>query len=92
LYSEYGLRHKVVADFGYTPRAMIRPLIIGILGLAALAACAGTPPPHPARNASALPPGSVGRTYSGRQLRETGRTDAAHALGMLDPDVTVHGN
>lgn len=32
------------------------------------------------------------RTYTGRQLRQTGRTDAAHALGMLDPSITVHGN
>ena len=43
-----------------------------------------------------LKPGSPGcnslnKTYSGEQLRQTGFTDAAHALQMLDPDVTVHG-
>ncbi len=44
----------------------------------------------------ALRPGSPGcdsltRTYSGEQLRQTGRTDAAHALQMLDPSITVRG-
>lgn len=43
-----------------------------------------------------LKPGSPGcnsatKTYSGEQLRQTGFTDVAHALQMLDPDVTVHG-
>jgi hypothetical protein len=42
-----------------------------------------------------LPPGTSGctsitRVYSGEQLRQTGMTDAAHALQMLDPAVTVH--
>jgi hypothetical protein len=42
----------------------------------------------------ALRPGSSGcdaltRRYSGEQLRATGMTDLAHALQMLDPDVTV---
>jgi len=41
-----------------------------------------------------LKPGSPGcnsmtKTYSGEQLRQTGFTDVAHALQMLDPDVTV---
>jgi hypothetical protein len=35
---------------------------------------------------------SVTRTYSGEQLRQTGMTDAGHALQMLDPSVTVHGH
>lgn len=44
----------------------------------------------------ALRPGSSGcnsltRTYSGEQMRATGMTDAAHALQMLDPSITVHG-
>ena len=43
-----------------------------------------------------LRPGAQGcdmltRTYSGEQLRQTGRTDAAHALEMLDPSITVRG-
>ena len=43
-----------------------------------------------------LKPGSPGcnslsKTYSGEQLRQTGFLDVAHALQMLDPDVTVHG-
>jgi hypothetical protein len=45
----------------------------------------------------ALPPGSSGcdaltRTYSGEQMRGTGMTDAAHALHMLDPSITVQGH
>jgi hypothetical protein len=32
---------------------------------------------------------SVTKTYSGEQLQQTGFTDLAHALQMLDPDVTV---
>jgi hypothetical protein len=32
---------------------------------------------------------SVTKTYSGEQLQQTGFTDVAHALQMLDPDVTV---
>lgn len=41
-----------------------------------------------------LRPGSPGcnsltKTYSGEQLQQTGFTDVAHALQMLDPDVTV---
>ncbi|HEX5458818.1 MAG TPA: hypothetical protein VFX20_02520 [Steroidobacteraceae bacterium] len=44
----------------------------------------------------ALRPGSsqcnsLNRSYSGEQLRRTGMTDAAHALQMLDPSITVHG-
>jgi hypothetical protein len=35
---------------------------------------------------------SVVRSYSGEQLRQTGMTDAGHALQMLDPSVTVHGH
>jgi hypothetical protein len=34
---------------------------------------------------------SVNKTYSGEQLRQTGFTDVAHALQMLDPDVTIRG-
>jgi len=45
---------------------------------------------------TALRPGSPGcnsmtKTYSGEQLRDTGFLDVAHALQMLDPDVTAHG-
>jgi hypothetical protein len=45
----------------------------------------------------ALPPGSSGcnaltRRYSGEQLRQTGMTDSAHALQMLDPSITVRGH
>jgi hypothetical protein len=45
----------------------------------------------------ALRPGSSGcdsmtRTYSGRQLRATGMTNAALALQMLDPSVTAVGH
>ena len=45
----------------------------------------------------ALRPGSSGcnsltRTYSGEQMRATGMTDAAHALQMLDPEITVRGH
>ena len=88
---------------------MNRALIIGILSVAALAACSTTPS-HPAvHTAAAVPvgwcsqadgtplkPGSPGcnslnKTYSGEQLRQTGFTDVAHALQMLDPDVTIHG-
>jgi hypothetical protein len=44
----------------------------------------------------ALRPGSnrcdlPSRSYSGEQLQRTGRTDAAHALQMLDPSITVRG-
>jgi hypothetical protein len=44
----------------------------------------------------ALRPGSrncdlLTRTYSGAQLQQTGRTDVAHALQMLDPSITVRG-
>ena len=35
---------------------------------------------------------SLTRTYSGEQLRQTGMTDAGHALQMLDPSITVHGH
>ena len=35
---------------------------------------------------------AVTRSYSGEQLRQTGMTDAGHALQMLDPSVTVHGH
>jgi hypothetical protein len=34
---------------------------------------------------------SVNKTYSGEQLRQTGFTDVAHALQMLDPEVTIRG-
>ncbi len=35
---------------------------------------------------------SVTKTYSGEQLQQTGFTDVAHALQMLDPDVQVRGH
>jgi hypothetical protein len=42
----------------------------------------------------AAPMGMMGctsevRSYSSKDLRQTGRTDTAHALQMLDPSVTV---
>jgi hypothetical protein len=45
----------------------------------------------------ALRPGSSGcdamtRTYSGRQLRDTGTTNVARALQMLDPSITAVGH
>ncbi len=108
-YSKEGLGHKVgVLESRYTYAAVIKTLIVGILGVGALAACAATPPHHAVSVASAIPPGwcsTVGgkplrpgssdcdaltRAYSGKQLRQTGMTDAAHALEMLDPSVTVH--
>jgi hypothetical protein len=86
---------------------MIRALIIGILSAGAIAACSTTPSHPASRTAStvspgqcsaasgqAIPPGgctSEVRSYSNQQLRETGKTDAAHALQMLDPAVTVRG-
>jgi hypothetical protein len=35
---------------------------------------------------------SMTRTFSGKQLRETGMTNAALALQMLDPSVTAVGH
>lgn len=32
------------------------------------------------------------RVYSGKQLQATGKTDVGHALQLLDPSITVHGN
>jgi hypothetical protein len=78
---------------------MIRALLIGILSAGALAACAATPPP--VKTAAAHTPvcsrvpqatgscTSEVSTYSSKQLRQTGETDPAHALRMLDPTVTV---
>ena len=67
-------------------------------GARASHATAASVPPGWCSTASGKPlrPGSSGcdsltRTYSGEQLRRTGMTDAAHALGMLDPEVTVRG-
>ncbi len=45
----------------------------------------------------ALRPGSsdcnpLTRRFSGEQMRATGMTDAAHALQMLDPSITVQGH
>jgi hypothetical protein len=78
---------------------MTRALVIGILSAGALAACAATPPP--VKTAAVRPavcsrvPQETGSciqevsTYSGTQLRQTGQTDTAHALKMLDPSVTI---
>jgi hypothetical protein len=35
---------------------------------------------------------SPSRVYSQKDMRQTGKTDVAHALQMLDPSITVHGN
>ena len=88
---------------------MIRALLIGILSVGALSACAATPS-HSVRTASAIPPGwcstgngkalrpgssgcdSLTRTFSGKQLRDTGMINPALALQMLDPSVTATGH
>jgi hypothetical protein len=78
---------------------MIRALLIGILSAGALVACAATP--HPVKTAAARPavcsrvPQETGScisevsTYSSKQLRQTGETNPADALKMLDPTVTI---
>jgi hypothetical protein len=43
----------------------------------------------PARPGHCLP--VAGRSYSQDDLRRTGQTDAAAALGQLDPGIAVHG-
>lgn len=85
---------------------MIRPLLIVLGSAIALAGCASLPA-HPgsetaaALSSSTCPRGAeqIGpnacrpfeRRYSGRQLRETGQTNLADALKMLDPSVSTGG-
>lgn len=61
------------------------------------ASAKNTVPPNCIRDTGsrlpAKPPGCQnlpGRTYSQTDIERTGQTDAASALGMLDPSVTVH--
>ena len=57
---------------------------------------AATPQPCDIDTGSHLPPRpghcsvSPGRSYSADDVRNTGRTDVADALQMLDPSITVH--
>ncbi len=80
-------------------RAMIQALIIGILSAAAVAACAASP--GPVKTAAAHSPVcsrvpqathsciSEVNSYSGKALRQTGKTETGQALQMLDPSVTI---
>ncbi len=82
---------------------MIRSLLIVIASAAALAGCATLPAPKGTETAVAarclrgVPRGGAGtcqaftRTYSARQLRQTGHTNLARALQSLDPGVTATG-
>ena len=76
---------------------MFRSLATASL-LVLLAACATTAQNHAttATNTSCLSTGSripgdcaAGRSYSEDELRQTGQVDAAPALRMLDPSITV---
>ncbi|MHB1872219.1 MAG: hypothetical protein ACYCT1_15385 [Steroidobacteraceae bacterium] len=81
---------------------MNRSLLIAIGSVIALSGCSSLPAPA-ARTATAAAcsprarqTGSEAcqpfvRTYSGRQLRQTGQTNPAKALQMLDPSVSVTG-
>jgi hypothetical protein len=80
---------------------MIRSLLIVLSSAIVLAGCASLPAAKSVPTAAncpreAAPLGSNAcrpftRTYSGRQLRQTGQTNPARALQMLDPSVTVTG-
>ncbi len=81
---------------------MNRSFLIAIGSVIALSGCSSLPA-SAARTATAAcspqarPTGSAAcqqpfaRTYSGRQLRQTGQTNPAKALQMLDPAVSVSG-
>jgi uncharacterized lipoprotein len=85
---------------------MMKTLIIGILSVGALTACSTTPS-HPSPTRTALAPGrcsanagppalpggctSEVRSYSSKDLRQTGMVNAAQALQMLDPAISAHG-
>ncbi|HVW68158.1 MAG TPA: hypothetical protein VHB68_04245 [Steroidobacteraceae bacterium] len=83
---------------------MLRSLVTGVCSLISVAACASTPPSHPAPTANAAVPGCVstasrlpprnsctapGQTYSQQELQQTGKINAADALRMLDPIVVA---
>lgn len=86
---------------------MIRSSLIVLGSVFALAACSSLPAPRPNRLA-ATPAGCVhgadslgsskgpcaifGRSYSRRQIRQTGYTDLARALQSLDPAITAVGH
>jgi hypothetical protein len=83
-------------------------LSLGIVAVSALAACSMTPARTAQRTAANLPQGRCAtafasatrlgpcgaetRSYSGKQLRQTGRTNPAAALQMLDPSITAVGH
>ena len=79
---------------------MNRSLLIAIGSAIALSGCSSLPASRTATTAAcaqpARPTGSAAcqpfvRSYSGRQLRQTGQTNPAQALQMLDPSVSVGG-
>ncbi len=81
---------------------MNRSFLIAIGSVIALSGCSSLPAPAArtataaACSARARQTGSTAcqpfaRTYSGRQLRQTGQTNPAKALQMLDPSVSVTG-
>ena len=76
-------------------------------GVFVLAACSSLPAQRPhrlaatpagcVRGANSLGPSkgpctSLGRSYSRRQIRQTGYTDLARALESLDPAITAVGH
>lgn len=85
---------------------MVRSTLIVMGGALALAACSSLPAPRP-HNLVATPAGCVrgedslfssnspcmrfGRSYSRRQIRQTGHTNLARALQSLDPAITAVG-
>ncbi len=82
---------------------MIRSLLIVLGSAIALAGCSSLPAPKgPETAAAASCPKDApkvgpqacrpfSRTYSGRELRQTGHTNLARALQALDPSVTTSG-
>jgi hypothetical protein len=81
---------------------MNRSLLIAIGSVIALSGCSSLPAPaartataaacsQRARQTGSEPCQPFVRTYSGRQLRQTGQTNPAKALQMLDPSVSVTG-
>ena len=85
---------------------MVRLLLIGTtLALAACAGTPATPTAHNSVASTAPPDTSciasasripqngcnvAGRAYTQEDIDRTGKTDAGHALQMLDPSITVH--
>jgi hypothetical protein len=79
-------------------RVMFKSLLIGVCLLAGLAACASAPQNNSrTANTATCTTGSrislnsgPCRSYSNQDLEQTGKTDVAEGLWMLDPDVTLH--